>query len=236
MTSFLLYIIKLSCNLILFYAGYKLLLSRETFFRFNRKTLLTGMLVCMLLPLIKIKTDTPSSIQQPMVQLEKIIIEEDSALTLIADNETVSAAIPVNKPINRISPVYLLTLIFAIGSFVHILILIHSHVSLYFFIRNGRKIIQGDCTIVLSDKQVTPFNYGRYIILSEKDYREHPDTILTHELAHFRFNHSFDIIMVELIALLQWFNPVVRLLKKEIRKIHEFQADAEVLKTGIDAT
>jgi len=42
--------------------------------------------------------------------------------------------------------------------------------------------------------------------------------------------------MVELIALLQWFNPVVRLLKKEIRKIHEFQADAEVLKTGIDAT
>jgi len=74
-----------------------------------------------------------------------------------------------------------------------------------------------------------------YIILSENDYRTYPDTVLTHELAHFRFSHTFDIVLIELLTLLQWFNPVVRLLKKEVRKVHEFQADAEVLKSGVDA-
>ena len=114
--------------------------------------------------------------------------------------------------------------------------MIRSHISLYLLIRSGRKIRRRNHTLVLLDRSVTPFNYGHYIILSEKDRRECPDIVLTHELAHYHFCHSFDIVLVELLILLQWFNPFVRMLKKEIRKVHEFQADSEVLKTGIDAT
>ena len=238
MSAFLLYNIKLICCLALFYVGYKYLLSNETFFHFNRKILLTGMLVCALLPLVQIKTETPGIVQQPMIQLEKIITEEwaFSTNTFIVNEPTETTAIPAGKRLPPISFVHLLVLIFGTGSFVQLCLLIRSYLSLNLVIRHGRKIKQGNCTLVLLDKPVVPFNYGRFIILSESDYRTNPDTILTHEMAHLRLAHSFDIVLMELFLLIQWFNPAIRLLIQEVRKVHEFQADSAVLHTGIDAT
>lgn len=236
MIPFLLYIIKLSICLILFYVGYKFLLSHETFFHFNRKILLTGMLACMLLPLIKVRTETTGIIQRPMIQLEKIMTEEEFPLSFAASNETIISPISAGKQNLPVSFAHLLALIFVTGCFISLCMLIRSHISLYLLIKSGRKVRRGSNTFVLLDSPVIPFNYGPYIILSEKDYHDCPDIILTHELAHYQFYHSFDIILVELLILLQWFNPFVRLLKKEIRKVHEFQADSEVLKTGVDTT
>jgi hypothetical protein len=223
MTAFLLYIIKLSCCLTLFYAGYKLLLSNETFFRFNRKVLLTGMLVCMLLPMIQIKTETAGMIHQPMIQLERMMFDLEEAAYPLIENEAIAQTVSASsQKTHSFSVVHLLVFIFATGCFVYVCMLIRSHISLYILLRKGRKIKRDTYTIVLFDKAVTPFNYGSYIILSEKDYRENADTILTHELAHFRFLHSFDIALIEFLTLLQWFNPIVRLLKKEIRYILVF--------------
>jgi len=236
MIPFLLYIVKLSCCLTLFYVGYKLLLSHETFFHFNRSILLTGLLACMLFPVIKIKTETAGIIQQPMIQLERIMIEDDYSRTLVINNETGNASRLVGKQLPSFSFVELLALILITGCFINSCLLIRSHISLYLLIRNGKKIKRNDYTVVLFDNPVTPFNYGHYIILSEEDFKAYPETILTHELAHYHFLHSLDIALVELLTLIQWFNPVIRLLKKEIQKVHEFQADAEVLKTGIDTT
>ena len=232
MGSFLIYIIKSGCCLTLFYVGYKFLLSKETFFHFNRKILLTGMLVCMLLPLIKIKTNTAVIIQQPMMQLEKLITEEDRTYIFTTNDEAISTPMLKGGDLR----VNLTALIFIIGCLVNFFLLVRSHISLYLLIRNGRKIATEHCTIVILNKPVIPFNYGRYIIISEKDYKDHTDTVLTHEMAHYRFFHSLDVVIIESLILLQWFNPFVRLLKKELCKIHEFQADAEVLETGIDVT
>ena len=235
MDSFLLYIIKSGLCLALFYVGYKFLLSKDTFFHFNRKILLTGILACMLLPFVKIMTETAGVIQQSMMQLEKIITEEDySYIFTLVNDETVST--PTLNVDKRNLNVNLPALIFAVGFFINLFLLVRSHISLYLLIRSGRKIAMGHCTIVLLDKPIIPFNYGRYIILSEKDYENHPNVILSHEMAHYRLLHSLDIVMIEFLILLQWFNPFIRLLKKELCKIHEFQADAEVLKTGIDTT
>lgn len=76
MTAFLLYIIKSTCCLTLFYLGYKALLSKETFFRFNRIVLLVGILVCILLPFVGIRTASPGALQMPLQQLEEMIEEE----------------------------------------------------------------------------------------------------------------------------------------------------------------
>jgi beta-lactamase regulating signal transducer with metallopeptidase domain len=190
--------------------------------------------------MIKIKTEKTGVIQQPMIHLEKILTDEEDAhfrtFTFTANGETHDASSRTGKQTLPFSFVQLLVLIFVTGCFIHVCLLIRSHLSLYLLIRSGQKIKRGNYTIILFDKPVTPFNYGHYIILSEKDYKENPDTILTHELAHFRFSHSFDIALIEILTLLQWFNPVIRLLKQEVQKVHEFQADSEVLKTGIDAT
>lgn len=75
MVAFLLYIVKSTCCLTLFYLGYKALLSNETFFRFNRMVLLAGMLVCMLLPFVELRTESPGVLQMPLLQLEEMIQE-----------------------------------------------------------------------------------------------------------------------------------------------------------------
>ena len=75
MVTFLLYIVKSTCCLTLFYLGYKALLSNETFFRFNRMVLLAGMLVCMLLPFVELRTESPGVLQMPLLQLEEMIQE-----------------------------------------------------------------------------------------------------------------------------------------------------------------
>ena len=75
MVTFLLYIVKSTCCLTLFYLGYKALLSNETFFRFNRMVLLAGMLVCMLLPFVELRTESSGMLQMPLLQLEEMIQE-----------------------------------------------------------------------------------------------------------------------------------------------------------------
>ncbi|MCD7852092.1 MAG: hypothetical protein LUH63_21670 [Parabacteroides sp.] len=115
-------------------------------------------------------------------------------------------------------------------------LLARSFISLLWLIRSGRKVRREDYTLILVNRAVAPFNWGRYIVLSLKDYSDYPDEILTHELVHLRKRHSLDLIYAEVIVLLHWFNPAAWLLKRELQEVHEYQADMGVLKSGIDAT
>ena len=63
-----------------------------------------------------------------------------------------------------------------------------------------------------------------------------PRRILAHEQAHIRLNHFFDLMLLELIKTIHWFNPVVYALIGDLKEIHEFQADQHTLNKGIDAT
>ena len=236
MTAFLLYTVKLSLCLMMFYLGYKVLLSRETFFQFNRKILLSGLIIGAMLPLIKIRTASVGILQQPVLQLEMILAEEGYFRQMALNPETDSFPAVLDKRIWQAFLYHLPALIFLTGCLVNGCLLISSHISLCWQIHRGRKIRKDGYTIVLFNKSMLPFNYGRFIFLSETDYRNHPEPILTHELAHLRFFHSFDIALIELMTLIQWFNPFFWALKNEIRQVHEFQADAEVLHSGIDAT
>ena len=75
----------------------------------------------------------------------------------------------------------------------------------------------------------------KYIVLSEKDYAESGETILTHERAHITNLHSWDLILADLCVFFQWFNPAAWLLKQELQNIHEYEADEWVINHGIDA-
>ena len=232
MVTFLLYIVKSTCCLTLFYLGYKALLSNETFFRFNRMVLLAGMLVCMLLPFVELRTESPGVLQMPLLQLEEMIQE--------GVGETVSqhSVVQVVPAVREASgswgewAVYL----YLVGMAVVLCRLVRSFVSLLWLIRSGEKIRKERYTLVLVGRPVAPFNWGAYIVLSLKDYCDYPNEILTHEQVHWRKHHSLDLIYTEAVVLLHWFNPAAWLLKRELQEVHEYQADTGVLKNGIDAT
>ena len=89
--------------------------------------------------------------------------------------------------------------------------------------------------LVRIGRSVTPFSWYRYIVLSENDLAEKGDAIVLHEKAHLRLRHSVDLLLTDLAGCLQWFNPAMWLLCRELRAIHEYEADEAVLDSGVDA-
>ena len=236
MGALLLYILKSTICLILFYLGFKALLSNDTFFRFNRWVLLVGIATCMLLPAIKIQTSEPLLIQQPIIHLEKMIAGEETVVTYLSDNNPEVNMIPVVTPAKMIDWGQIIALLYWAGFIFCLMTTLLSFRKMFVLIRSGRKLQQGRYTLILVPSCVSPFSWGRYIILSEEDYEKHPDEILTHEMMHLKSHHSIDLLFMECILWLHWFNPAIWLLKRELKDIHEYQADKGVLTQGVNAT
>lgn len=236
MGALLLYILKSTICLILFYLGFKALLSNDTFFRFNRWVLLVGIATCILLPAIKIQTSEPLLIQQPIIHLEKMIAGEETVVTYLSDNNPEVDMIPVVTPAKMIDWGQIIALLYWAGFIFCLMTTLLSFRKMFVLIRSGRKLQQGRYTLILVPSCVSPFSWGRYIILSEEDYEKHPDEILTHEMMHLKSHHSIDLLFMECILWLHWFNPAIWLLKRELKDIHEYQADKGVLTQGVDAT
>ena len=94
---------------------------------------------------------------------------------------------------------------------------------------------QADGTIVaVTDKDVSPFSWMRYIVLNRKDYESPDPAIMAHERGHISKRHSLDVLLVDTLTVLQWFNPAMWMLRQDLRAIHEYEADAAVLSQGIN--
>ena len=256
MIHFLIYIIKSTLCLTLFYLFFKALLSRETFFRFNRFLLLAGMIVCALLPIIEIKTSQATVIQEPIAKIESLLITpKPSDKEIIPDNylftksETgileypkylesfeITGETPVSSSPSPISMVHIVEIIYGTGFLITLFLLFISVYKMIRIIRKGKKIKKGKYTVVCIPWQICPFSWGKYLVLSENDYLQNPDEILTHEEVHARKQHSLDLLFSELFILFHWFNPVAWLLKGELQDIHEYEADRGVINQGVNAT
>lgn len=235
MEVFLLYILKSGICLAVFYVCFKALFGNDTFFRFNRRILLVGTGICMLLPLCRIKTSQPFPFSYTTSQWEMVFHEEEVNLLPAPDKEEVLTGMTGQKE-TSVPWVGIIGIVYFIGCCICLVTTVLSFRKMYQLSRSGRKLQQGKYTLILLPGSLSPFSWGRYIFLSEDDYRDHPDEILTHEKMHLRHNHSVDLAYMEMILLLQWLNPAVWLLKRELRDIHEYQADKGVLNQGIDAT
>ena len=73
-----------------------------------------------------------------------------------------------------------------------------------------------------------------YIVLSHSDYEAQDPSVLAHERGHIRQHHSADVLLVDILTALQWFNPAMWMLRQDLRAIHEYEADAAVLSQGIN--
>ena len=90
--------------------------------------------------------------------------------------------------------------------------------------------------IVLTDYATSPFCLFHYIVMSHDDYANNRCFVLTHEQEHIRLRHYIDLIILQFATIIQWFNPFVWLIGKNLKAIHEFEVDEAVLNKGIDAT
>ena len=89
---------------------------------------------------------------------------------------------------------------------------------------------------MIVNDDIPAFSFKRHILISQQDYETNSEAILTHELSHIRQGHFYDLMLMELVKIIYWFNPLVYRMDSDLKEIHEFQADEHTLNSGIDAT
>lgn len=224
MGTFLVYILKSSLCLALFYLFYRLLLSKETFHRFNRIALLGVMLISCLLPLVRVTVDRATVVNTSVMLVEEDMLMYPWEMQTVVQEE---AAFPWRE---------WLVAVYFLGIFFFLLRNLWSLGRMLYLIRHSRcqRMENGIC-LVVHQEGFAPFSWMKYIVISQTDLDENGTDILIHEEAHIRNRHSLDLLLVELCIWLQWFNPAAWLLKQELQNVHEYEADEAVLRQGIDA-
>ena len=233
MGIFLVYILKSAACLAVFYLFYKLLMSRDTFHRFNRFALLGLLVLSSVLPLVEVSVNEPVGVQETMLTLEQLLLLAD-----VEEGQETVVAQPATALWVRVALlVYLAGIVFfAVRN-------LWSLGRLGALLRRGRVERVSDylpgraehVRLVVHDRDIAPFSWMRYIVLSRKDLEENGREILIHELAHIRNRHSWDLLLADLCIFVQWFNPAAWLLKQELQTLHEYEADETVLREGVDA-
>ncbi len=219
-TAFLLYIGKAAILIAVFYLFYRLLMERETFHRFNRAILLLSVLIAFILPLCEIN-------------LHKTVVAASMPVTdgaVVADSQSATERGGIYNPFLWLFLIYLAGIV---------LKLLHTAISIY---RLNRLISQCEqhpqadgTTIAVCAQNIAPFSWWNTIVFSRRDYQLQDSALLVHERAHINSYHSFDLLLMELAIALQWFNPAIWLIGRELRAVHEYEADASVLSGGVDA-
>ncbi len=217
MLAFLIYEAKVAVALAIFYMFFRLLLKKETFHRFNRIVLLGASVLSFALPFCII------TIRKPMEMPDLQIGDVMAMPGLEAAGEA---------PATPWWPVALAVLFSAGVAFVLFRLAV-SILSIRRVVRKGEVVgEEGGCKVIVTERDIDPFSWMRYIVLSRKDWEGPHAPIITHERAHIAYGHSVDLLLVDFLSSFQWFNPAIWMLRADLQELHEFEADDAVLRSG----
>jgi len=213
------YILKSTVFLGIFLGAYYLLLSREKMHRFNRFYLISSLVFSLVLPFVVIPVYVAAEAQP----VPKLPVETMQMIT------TLPVAPPEAPPINYWA--YAAVIGYAV---IATLLAIRFLINILRFYRVKRQNTVSDyqgATLVLMDEEVLPHTFLNTIFINKNEYERRliEPELLTHELAHVRQKHTLDVLFVELLKTVFWFNPLLYLYKKAIQTNHEFLADEAVL-------
>ena len=221
-----LFIIKSAITLALLYSCFFVLLSKETFHRFNRIMLIGIMIAAFVVPMFHITTEHPTVINEEVMQMENVV--ENGIVFIYEDEEN---EMPV-----QITWVQVIEWVYLAGVVVVLTITLIQVINLIRLMRRGvRMKDEKGNTVILIDGDIPPFSIFRYIVMSVKDYETGRHYILTHEQEHIGLGHSYDLLLIQVLKIIQWFNPFVWFISRDLKTIHEYEADQAVINQGIDA-
>ena len=228
MGVFFIYILKSSVCLVLFYLFFRLLLSKETFHRFNRMALLGVLFFSLLIPCIEVTTRHQVEVQQAVLSIEQLL--------LMAELEATPANVGAVQETPAISWVQIVLLVYLAGILFLACRNIYSLICLFRLVHSGKhEKLEKGVTLVVHNQEIAPFSWMKYIVISRKDLEENGREILIHEMAHIHHRHSVDLLVADICIFFQWFNPGAWLLKQELQNVHEYEADETVINEGVNA-
>ena len=232
-TLFLTYELKVAVLIATFYIFWRLLTAKETWHRLNRIVLLSTAVASFVLPLCVITIHQTVEVDPlPMEAIDETMLPETTA---IQPEAAFSSATVTPKQEQQFDWQLLLAVIYIIGVAV---VLSKMLLSIW---RLQKMALESEIhplsdgrQIAVNEEAKTPFSWWKTVFLNHKDYEEGTTALLTHELGHIRLHHSVDVLLVELLTAMQWFNPTMWMLRADLRTIHEYEADQQVISHGFN--
>ena len=220
MIEFLIYDLKVAVLLAVFYMFYRLMLARETFHHVNRIVLLLTAVASFVLPLC-------------VITIHETVVVQRAAHVAVGSFQVDAIGEESAMPLWQI----VLPVLFIIGMVTTLVRILLSLFRIIRIIRHSELHPQTDGTTicVTGNASLAPFSWMHYIVMNRSDYETSDAAILAHEREHIRLHHSWDLLLVDTLTALQWFNPAIWMLRTDLRAIHEYEADAAVLSQGINA-
>lgn len=220
----MIYLLQVNLGIILFYALYKLICTRDTLFNSRRLILMLALILPFIIPLIDIREwmETRDSL---------VMLTNFDYSTTIPEIVVGTAGTEPGNQVFVISE--WIKNIYIAGILALSVRLIVQAISLYMIIlRTPEKTVNGIRIKCMKDKS-GPFSFFNWIFLNPDNVKEEEmSEILTHEMAHVRQRHSIDVIISELVNICCWINPFAWLMKREVRLNLEFLADRKVMDAG----
>lgn len=199
---------------------YQLFLKRKTTFTFNRFFLLSGLIISLLLPFFRLHLfSTGGSNDGFAVLMAPVTIVSGEVKTLFT---TPAAEWPTAR------------IIYGIGVMLFLIRLFQGLIKLGFWSRKVVFARHGRFKVACLPGSFSPYSFFNLVFIGQNDYTEEEiSQIISHEISHSANWHSADVILLESVLIFQWFNPFLWLLRRNLKEIHEFQADREVLQQGV---
>lgn len=210
------FLIKSSLCLITLLGVYTFFLEKEKMNVFNRVYLLASLVVSFAIPFIKFES-SHESLQQNLIPNTIQIIQGQAVV--LEQSSDYSALI--------------LWSLYAIISSLFIFRFGKNLLAIVLKIKSNPKKKIENSTLVLVEEKTLPHTFLNYIFINKEDYenRNVEEELYTHELTHARQKHTFDVLFIEILKTIFWFNPILIFYKKAIQLNHEFLADAKVVKS-----
>ena len=226
MSSFIIYLVKVSIISSLFYTFFYFFLRKETYFKANRIFLIISLLLSFLIPVLDIEINTIS---------DKIVT--NNLQHFLLDNKIEDFTRFDNVNVGENSQYKIVSILYILGCTLMSVIFMCQLLQLIKIIRQSSVVKQGRYKEFVTDLEISPFSIFRYIVIPKSVY-DNGDygKILKHEQQHSNQWHTSDLLIVEIILVLLWFNPFVFFYKKSIRENHEFLADKGVIGSGVEKT
>ena len=258
MTAFLIYVLKSALVLALLVSLFMLFMSRETFHRVNRCLMLSILFISFLLPAVNLGFESPfkgviDAIKGYLLADDEPVAGDGDAGLEIAFGELIPSGHHVaNKVVADTASVQdmdseqpfdwlrFMGVLYMIG----VVLLVARQLLMYFqvsrIIMRSRVVdasrygCEGVCLRVHGGKE-KPFSWFHWVVVGKDDLGDGAREILTHEAAHVKAGHSWDIMLADAVIMLQWFNPLAWIMKNTLKDIHEFEADEAVIASGVNA-
>lgn len=252
MAQFLIYMLKVAVLVTVLFLLYKLLLSKLTFHKFNRIVILVMLLLSFIVPAIRISLPEGMAGIIPMRLAENGTVDEVENVevsvpidvtpmpydpVLEPEGMTEPLSLPASEPEHRHwNWILFLFVIYCLGAAYSIIKKVHSVKCIVSIINDGeyRNRLE-ECDIIESDNVNQPVNWMRYIVMPRSWLEMENKAVWQHESLHAHRWHSLDLLFADILGVVQWFNPIMGLVRRELELIHEFEADRFVIEGGTPA-